>query len=439
MNQCEIESLTVEDALRFALECHQRGLLDTAETLYRRVLIAAPAHPDALHFLGLLSHQFGRTDEAVALIRRAIEAAPHAPGPYNNLGNIFKLQGRYDDSAAMYRKAIELAPDNAEACNNLGVLHSRARRSEEAQRWFERALRIRPAFADAWHNLGNLHKKRKRYQQAEEAYRRALALDPDHGHAYYNLAYALTKVGRTDAARDVYHEWLGRDPDNAVARHMLAALTGDAVPARASNEYVRDTFDQFAESFDEALLQLEYRAPELVAEAFAQVSGGRKGLRILDAGCGTGLCGVLLKPYAAHLTGVDLSSGMLRQARQRGVYDDLVEAELTSYMQSRRHSFDAVISADTLNYFGDLEPVMVAARESLREGGQLLFTVEHLQDVAGKGGFHLNAHGRYSHTRDYLLQVLSRAGFADISESAAILRKESGAPVTGLLICATAP
>ena len=37
--------------------------------------------------------------------------------------------------------------------------------------------------------------------------------------------------------------------------------------------------------------------------------------RILDAGCGTGLCGPLLRPLAARLVGVDLSEKMVELAR----------------------------------------------------------------------------------------------------------------------------
>ena len=42
-----------------------------------------------------------------------------------------------------------------------------------------------------------------------------------------------------------------------------------------------------------------------------------KALDILDAGCGTGLCGPLLAPYARRLVGVDLSDGMLKHAREK--------------------------------------------------------------------------------------------------------------------------
>ena len=61
--------------------------------------------------------------------------------------------------------------------------------------------------------------------------------------------------------------------------------------------------------------RLDYHAPELLVASLMEVLGrGQPIYDVLDAGCGTGLCGALLKPFARSLTGVDLSSGMLRKA-----------------------------------------------------------------------------------------------------------------------------
>ncbi|MCX4239251.1 class I SAM-dependent DNA methyltransferase [Paraliomyxa miuraensis] len=60
----------------------------------------------------------------------------------------------------------------------------------------------------------------------------------------------------------------------------------------------------------------------------------RRDLDVLDAGCGTGLCAPLLRPLARTLVGVDLSGKMLDQARRRGGYDELIEAELTEMLDA---------------------------------------------------------------------------------------------------------
>src|SRR3954466_8299328 len=107
-----------------------------------------------------------------------------------------------------------------------------------------------------------------------------------------------------------------------------------------------------------------------------------KTLDALDAGCGTGLCGPLVAPYVRSLTGIDLSAGMLVQAKEKGVYDALYKVELTSYLRDNPIAFDLILSADTLCYFGALDDVVDAAARSLRSGGLLIFTLEHLRGEA---------------------------------------------------------
>ena len=121
---------------------------------------------------------------------------------------------------------------------------------------------------------------------------------------------------------------------------------------------------RFAESFDEKLGRLSYHAPQLVA-AVLQDSGlpATKALDVLDAGCGTGLCGPLVAPYARSLEGVDLSAKMLEKAKGRG-YDRLVKSELVAFLMETPARYDLIVSADTLVYFGALEGVLAAACSS---------------------------------------------------------------------------
>ena len=110
---------------------------------------------------------------------------------------------------------------------------------------------------------------------------------------------------------------------------------------------------------------------------------------MLDAGCGTGLCGPLLVPYARRLIGVDLSEGMLALAKEKHVYDALIKGELTDHMRAQPAAFDVIVSADTLVYFGDLESVVGAAAGALRPNGLFIFTLEHA--VGARGRYRLAA------------------------------------------------
>jgi predicted TPR repeat methyltransferase len=244
--------------------------------------------------------------------------------------------------------------------------------------------------------------------------------------------------GDLDKAREVLAEWIAEDPDDPIARHLYAACSGEDVPERASDRYIARTFDQFASSFDAKLASLEYRAPELVAAALAKALGPpAKTLDGLDAGCGTGLCGPYLAPYCRRLVGVDLSTAMLRHARTRGVYDELVTAELTAYLEEHRSSFDLIASADTILYFGALERVLGAAAGALKPGGLLVITLEASMEAGGT--YRLNAHGRYSHTASYASATLAAAGLRTLGMEDAVLRKEAGEPVAGFVVSARKP
>jgi predicted TPR repeat methyltransferase len=186
------------------------------------------------------------------------------------------------------------------------------------------------------------------------------------------------------------------------------------------------------------LKNLDYRAPQLLVNRVAQAIGSGQGkLDVLDAGCGTGLCGILLKAWARRLIGVDLSPKMLEKAQLREVYDHLVVDELTTYLTMHPAAYDLVISADTLCYFGDLTAVILAGAASLRPMGRLGFTLEKATAADAPAGYWLQSNGRYSHTEPYVCRILSEAGMEQVSVEEAVLRMERFEPVQGLVVMAT--
>jgi predicted TPR repeat methyltransferase len=245
-------------------------------------------------------------------------------------------------------------------------------------------------------------------------------------------------MGRPDAAAKTYRRWVELEPDRPTARHLLAAATGDCIPVRASDDYVVELFDAFASDFDQRLARLDYQAPQLVCDAVRKnVIGLEKLGNVLDAGCGTGLCGPLLRPLVTTLVGVDLSAGMLAKAAARSVYDRLVVSELSAYMNAQLNQFDLVVSADTLCYFGDLQEPLAAASACLKAGGLLVFTVEALGHSAVEGTPHrLMSHGRYAHSRRYVCDILQFAGFEVLAAELATLRMELQHGVNGLVVSA---
>jgi predicted TPR repeat methyltransferase len=426
------------DLLAKAKDYHQKGLLDRAKKIYQRILSRAPNNPDTLHFLGMLLHEQGQYTSAVSHIRRSIEIQPDYVAAHSNLGNVLRKQGRLIESEQAFRKAIEIKPDHAFSYNNLGITLKDQGKLDESASAYQKAISLVPDYAEAYHNLGNVLIKKDDLNGALTAFRKAIILKPSDAKPYEFLGKALYAAGRVNDAIVLYEEWLKQSPENPVARHMLIACTGENVPERASDEYVKKTFDSFSDKFDQVLEKLDYRAPQLVFNAIqSTLSDSTDRLDILDAGCGTGLCAPYFKPYARRLEGVDLSPGMLSKARCLDLYDELTAAELTAYLLGNPASYDLIISADTLIYFGALDKFFLAVSSALHRGGRLVFTVEHLQADDTSFGYRLNAHGRYSHTQNYVSEMLSLAGLSVVSTNEDILRNENKQPVKGLIIVAT--
>ena len=421
-----------------AIALHRAGQLDQAKRLYEAVLAADPTHVTALHFLGVLYHQRGQSGRGIASIEQALRLAPAYADAHNNLGNVLKELGRLEPAFRAYRRVVDLIPTHADAWNNLGVLLRGQALYDEADQAYRQAIAANPSHVAAWQNRGNLLARLRRFDDAVAAYSRVLELRPRHAAAYDALSRTLYRSGKVAEALAVYAEWLRADPGNSVATHMLMACRGGATPARASNDYVRDTFDAFAGSFDQVLDQLGYQAPALIAELLERMLPAPDGaLVVADAGCGTGLCAPFLRPLARRLVGIDLSSGMLARARARTTYDELVEAELSTWLARQRPVYDLIVSADTLCYFGALEQVMSGAATALRPGGRLVFTVERADE--GVPAYQLTTSGRYSHTDPYVRHALAAALLTTLDITPAVLRREVGHDVHGLLVSAQRP
>jgi len=427
----------LDEAISIAIRLQQNDQWVAAGDVYRRILEVAPDYPDAVHFSGVLAHQEGRSEEAVALIERSLALEPYRADWYSNLGIVLRDRMKLDEAIVAFQRAIALAPEHANAHNNLGVVLRAQGKVVESEAAYRAAIRVDPNHSDAYTNLGILLNGLKRTHEAVVCFCKVITFRPKHPEARRLLALAHCTLGETDKAVEVFEEWLKEEPDHPIARHMLAAVSGRDIPERASDGFVEKTFDSFAASFDSKLAKLLYRAPDLVAGMLAESDvEASKSLDVLDAGCGTGLCGPLIAPYARRLVGVDLSTRMLAQAEARKVYDELYKVELTAYLRDCPGAFDVIVSADTLVYFGPLQGVVVASADALRPGGRLIFTVEQLIDGGSDSGYSISHHGRYCHSREYLERVLAEANLRPEIVPAE-LRLEAGDPVPGLVVRAT--
>jgi len=429
-----------QEPIERALKLHQAGKTEKARVIYQKILKKNPEDVDALHFYGILNFHQGKTDKAIELIKRSLKHKPDYPDAYNNLGNIYLRLDRLDEARQCYLETLRLAPNRIETHNNLGILLRHLNNYSDSIKHLEKALELKPDWADAHYNLANTLAMSGFEADAMSHYRKAIELDPRYSLALKRLGTMLYRLGRIDEAIKLYKDWLELEPDNVIAKHMLAACSGEDIPERASNGYIKETFDRFADSFDSQLERLDYKAPQLIADTVrSHIMDANRGLAILDAGCGTGLCGPLLKPLSKTLYGVDLSPNMLSRAKERQCYDELACEDLVSYINRHNDSFDLIVSADTLIYFGELGEVLIAAAKALKPDGIFTFTLEKLSEENNPLGYKLEVHGRYAHNQPYIERSIKAAGLELVALDQAVLRKEFNRQVDGWIVTAKRP
>jgi predicted TPR repeat methyltransferase len=256
---------------------------------------------------------------------------------------------------------------------------------------------------------------------------RALAVRPDDVMALVNRGNTLVALSRYEEAIVTYRRALENGGAAEEIKYRLAALGAETSPAIAPKQFVANMFDQYADNFEQHLVGvLKYQSPSVLFDAIARIVPSRK-LDILDLGCGTGLLGVLLRPLARTLTGIDLSPNMLKKAQQHQVYDELICGELNEFLQTQVDNFDLAVTTDVFIYIGDLAKVFHGVRGALRDGGLFGFSVEANQGE----DYVLRPTLRYAHSMAYLQKLAGDYGFSLESNELKVIRQEQGVDVDG--------
>ena len=278
---------------------------------------------------------------------------------------------------------------------------------------------------------------------AVELVEQALELVPYWGAGWFRLGDYRERNAIVEGAIDAYRQALRFDPEDVFGARLKLALFGAAeVPDQPPSRYVESLFDEYAERFDEALVEkLDYTVPGKLAH---MVSARAPFELAVDLGCGTGLLGAEIRHVAERLEGFDLSANMLAKAEQKGIYDYLAQADLSlpadeaglfAEGRSRRRA-DLVTAADVLMYLGSLETVLPLVVDLLMPGGHFAFSVE---EAAAGAGFELRQSLRYAHSEDYIRDLLARYGLETLSMMRTDIRLDRGEPIYGMLFLSRKP
>lgn len=416
------------------------------------------------------------------LSSQALETLP--PDLAANLAEFARANAKFD--AGNHAEAVELAlaliagrAVNVVTATNTVLLFRESGRDDLARDLADtlfdllhRRAASRPADLQLLTNIAWINIALKRFDAANALLSQVLHQNPMDEALTTMLATNLTKLGNPDGAIAAWHPIFAARPEAGHLRLSLARrLAADGFVEHAKQmldlaeplcqdfrhefQYIADgirgtqtareqaamtveIFDSFSQSYDNTLKSLGNRGPQIV-EAVLQALNLPKNrkLQVLDAGCGTGLCAPILRPYAKLLHGCDLSSGMLTEAKKKGRYNLLTRSDLASVGTLPPGPFDLIATSDVLVYFGDLAEVLANFARILRPGGWLIVTVEDVGSSGPTRGWELGVSGRHRHGLPYLRAVLAKAGFtAPKVVLNDVLRRESGKPVPGLGLAA---
>jgi tetratricopeptide (TPR) repeat protein len=231
-------AFAIPGLLQSAVTHFRAGQLQQAAVVCDRILANGPAHPDALHLLGIIRLQSHRPADAAELIRHAIAIDPRVAAYHKNLAESLRQLRDLRGAEQSYRAAIAINPNDAQSLSNLaGILRLLDRRNESIE-LLERATKVNPTYPQGFNNLGTTLVDVGRLDEAEAALRSALRLDPSYASAWSNLGLVYMRREDSVAALSHLDRAIALNPNYADAHwHRAMALLIEGDLGRGWREY----------------------------------------------------------------------------------------------------------------------------------------------------------------------------------------------------------
>ncbi|MFN4310127.1 MAG: methyltransferase [Ferrovibrio sp.] len=242
--------------------------------------------------------------------------------------------------------------------------------------------------------------------------------------AWIGLGQCYLEMNKGSEALGAFRRAYELLPQSGAIKHMIDMLEGGEPPSRAPIDYILWVFNQHADSFDEHLLALDYKGPEMIASLIPD-SWAANSRYTLDLGCGTGLNSIYFSKYSTKLDGVDISPRMLAQAAKRN-YDCLYQAEIHEFLKKSKNKYDTILASDVFIYIGYLDELFALFTSSLSKDGNIFFTIELNTEIDRP--VDLMTTGRYRHSINYIEECADKSGFKIAAFTDGSIRTENGVP-----------
>ena len=349
---------------------------------------------------------------------------------YNIKGKKYSNLGQLDAAISCFEKALFIKPNYVEAHYNLGSANHKLGQLDLAVRSYKKVVEIEPEFA-------LLHKNRilsviyffskGLLPDAINALEVLIKESPNDALLFNMTGGCYASQGKTDLAIKFYEKALILKPDYAIPKHMLNSLLGRTSKG-PPKEYVKNLFDDYAERFNESLLnQLQYKLPFLIKEIILKLDSNiTKFEKVIDLGCGTGLSGKGLRDISNNLTGIDISENMVTKARELSIYDNLIVGDIIETLSSSKEKYDLFMALDVLVYIGEVESIFNAVKNCCSKNALFIFSIE----VHKGDDYSLLKSSRYAHSDNYILNIISDK-FKVLDSQDVKIRKEGDTWIDG--------
>jgi predicted TPR repeat methyltransferase len=438
--------------------------LQEAKKYYQKAIAIKPDYPDAHCNLSLVLIKQNSPQEAISHLEIAIQLQPNHDLAHQQLAYLLQLQGKLDQAIYHYNLSLKNNPHNILALHNLGVILVQKEKYDEAIPHFKSVLELNPEHQEALYNLSSIFLLQQKPTESLPFLLCLTQLNKDFD-TYYNIGVIYMNLGRLNDALDYLNEaikmrpndfathinlgsiYLRQEnlsaaeknynlahllqPDNQEVSYILAAIRQNENQEKAPAEYIKNLFDQYAPYFDQHLKLLNCQVPQLLFTAVQNITDfsiENNSLKILDLGCGTGLCGEKFKQLAYELIGIDLSTKMLELADQKKIYTALknisIEEAITSIVD-----LDLIIASESLMYFGALEKIFHSCYNILNKNGFFAFTVEKTD----KYPYILQHSARFAHQEKYIEELAKTNNFNVLKATTINLRNHHDSVVMGYM------
>ncbi|WP_213741535.1 tetratricopeptide repeat protein [Bradyrhizobium sp. dw_411] len=216
-------------AVRKGMAHLEAGRIDSAERLFRGVLLSEPRNAEANHALGALAVRQGKPQSALSFLTAALQADPQQGQHWLSFAEALLLTGAVGDARAVLDRAIargfsspalKIRIDHAELHHHARD-HHKAGRFTEAEKLYTAILSADPGHADSLHMFGQLAHQTSRAEAAIRLISEAIRLKGDVAEFHCSLGIVLAESGRLEEAKQCFERALALQPGSPEAQTGL--------------------------------------------------------------------------------------------------------------------------------------------------------------------------------------------------------------------------